>query len=389
MHRIKAVLLSTAEDWHGGEQQALLLAQGLRRHDHDCQILARRGAPFAQRLRAGGFPVTEFLGKGWNPVAQWSIRCQLRRWQPDILHFNDSHALTTGGCASWGMRRIIRVVSRRGSAPPRSAIRYRCFADRVVCVSRAVAGACAAAGIENRRLQVVYDGVDPHRVWSGNRNRGRRSLQLTAPDQVVVCVASLTEPKGHACLLTAWAQVLKNQPLAQLVLVGDGPLSRPLKRQAQALGIGHAVKFLGYREDVPDLIQAADVCTLASHLEGLGSSLIDAMLAGRPVVTSTAGGIPELLGDETAPVAWTVAPQNPIGLAAALVSALRSPEEAARRAARARRRAMQYFVAPQMIRQTIKLYDQALSQARWSGGRTRRPDRNTTATSWASGFDTP
>ncbi|MBB73658.1 MAG: hypothetical protein CMJ75_03985 [Planctomycetaceae bacterium] len=371
MRPIKVALVSTAKDWHGGEQQAFLLAQGLRQQGHDCRILARRGAAFGRRLKEAGFAVTTFFGKGWNPLAQWRMRTCWRNWQPNILHFNDSHALTTGGCAAWRLHQPVRIVSRRGSAPPHSVWRYHHLADQVVCVSRAAARACVAAGIDTRRLGVVYDGVDPRRMAAGNRDRGRRSLKINAGTKLVVCVASLTSPKGHRCLLDAWSRVVGNhcndqvttetRNSAQLVLVGDGPLRTQLTQQAEALRIRKTIRFLGYRQDVPDLIQAADVCTLASHQEGLGSSLIDAMLAGRPVVTTTAGGIPELLGNTSSPIAWAVKPNDAAALASALHTALHSTALAAQRSACARRRAMQHFTADQMVNQTLELYEQSLA----------------------------
>ena len=371
MRPIKVVLVSTARDWHGGEQQAFLLAQGLRQHGHDCRIAARRGAAFGQQLEEAGFAVTTFSGKGWNPLAQCRIRNCLRQWKPDILHFNDSHALTTGGCAGWRLHQPVRIVARRGSAPPHSVWRYHHLADQVVCVSRAAARTCATAGIDRRRLSVVYDGVDPRRVAAGNRDRGRRALEINDGTKAVVCVASLTTPKGHRCLLDAWARIVAHRRSGQvttetrnsfqLVLVGDGPLRPQLKQQADALGISNTIRFLGYRKDVPDLIQAADVCTLASHLEGLGSSLIDAMLAARPVVTTTAGGIPELLGNGSPPVAWAVRPNDAAALANALRTALTSTAVAAQRAAGAQRHARQYFTADEMVRKTLELYEQSLS----------------------------
>ena len=384
MRPIKVVLVSTARDWHGGEQQALLLAQGLRQHGHDCRIVARRGAPFGQRLQEAGFAVTLFSGKGWNPLAQWRIRTCLRQWQPNILHFNDSHALTTGGCAAWRLHQPVRIAARRGSAAPHSVWRYHHLADQIVCVSRAAARACAAAGIDTHRLGVVYDGVDPRRVAAGNRDRGRRALKINDGTKVVVCVASLTTPKGHRCLLDAWARIVANdrhdqvtpasQNSAQLVLVGEGPLRPQLQQQAETLGISNTIRFLGYREDVPDLIQAADVCTLASQLEGLGSSLIDAMLAARPVVTTTAGGIPELLENKSSPVAWAVRPNDAAALANALRTALTSTAVAAHRAACARRHATQHFTADRMVRKTLELYEQSLS-VRGTCARTGIPAR--------------
>src|SRR5690606_9623026 len=98
--------------------------------------------------------------------------------------------------------------------------------------------------------------------------------------------------------------------------------------QAARLNLGEHVRFLGYRDDVPDLIKACDLFVFPSHMEGLGSSLIDAMLAERPIVTTTAGGIPDVIGCRSpgdVPVGWVVPPRDPQALASAIISAISSP----------------------------------------------------------------
>jgi glycosyltransferase involved in cell wall biosynthesis len=146
-------------------------------------------------------------------------------------------------------------------------------------------------------------------------------------------------------------------------LVGDGELARSLATQARQLGVDPRVRFLGYRDDVPDLIQAADLFVFPSQTEGLGSTLIDAMLAGRPVVTTTAGGIPDLITGDDAhaePVAWTVPPRNARALARAIIEALESPQQRAQRAERARRRAERRFTAGRMVESTLSVYRELL-----------------------------
>ncbi len=161
-------------------------------------------------------------------------------------------------------------------------------------------------------LRVVHDGVDPARVRAGDRGRGRRSLALTDDQALLLTVAKLTDHKGHRFLLDALPAVIQKVPNVVVALAGDGELRETLQQQAEQLGVASHVRFLGYRDDVPDLIQAADLFVLPSHMEGLCSTLIDVMLAGCPIVTTTAGGIPDLVGGESAtePVAWTVPPRS-------------------------------------------------------------------------------
>ncbi len=364
---LTVALVSTQERWHGGEEQARLLAFGLRGAGHQCVILARRDGAFARRMVAAGFEVAEFPANGHSPWALWRIRRHLRRIRPDVLHYNDSHAITSGGLASIGQKIPARIAARRLDFDVRWPVRYRMLCDRVICVSRAVAGVCLRCGISRRMLRVVHDGVDPSRVASGCRERGRRALGVAGDDRLLLCVAKLTDHKGHAFLLDGMPAVLREQPRALLFLAGDGELRAELDGRVRRLGIERQVRFLGYRDDVPDLIHAADLFVVPSHMEGMGSTLIDVMLAGIPIVTTTAGGIPDVTGSDdprVEPTAWVVPPRNPPALAAAILDALASPERRADHAGRARRRALAFFTADHMVEATLGVYREALNPGR-------------------------
>jgi glycosyltransferase involved in cell wall biosynthesis len=360
---LNVVLVSTQRSWYGGEEQARLLALGLRRRGHRCSILARRGGAFARRMADEGFEVSLFGGNGRSLPSLWRIRRFLRRTRPDVLHFNDPHALSSAGVASSGLGIRARIAARRVGFDVQFAARYRGLCDRVVCVSHEVARVCRQSRIPTRLLRVVNDGVDPARVRSGDRQRGRRSLGLTDEQFLLLTVAKLTDCKGHRFLLRALPTVLQSRAEICVALVGDGKLSGELKAEAEQLGIETRVRFLGYRDDVPDLIQAADLFVFPSHMEGLGSTLIDAMLAGRAIVTTTAGGIPDLTGSDDGdaePVAWTVPPRDPEALAEAIRDAFESPEKRALFEQRARQRAEQRFTADQMIESTLCVYRELL-----------------------------
>ncbi len=361
---LTVALVSTQRGWHGGEEQARLLAIGLRDRDHRCVVLARRDGAFAQRMQAEGFEIRPFDGGGRSLKAIWQMHSHLRHVRPDVLHYNDSHAMTGAGIAAIGLRIPARIVARRVDFPIRSARSYRWFADRVVCVSREVARVCREGGISAAVLRVVHDGVDPSRVRGGDRHRGRAALGLREEQTLLLCVATLTDHKGHRFLLEAMPEVLRERPKMVLALAGDGELREVLEQQARQLGIEQNIWFLGYRQDVPDLIAASDLFVLASHLEGLCSTLIDVMLAGRPIVTTAAGGIPDLVVDETTgkPVARTVPPCDPPALAAAILTALQSPEQSAALQELARQRAEGRFTADQMVEATLAVYREAVTQ---------------------------
>jgi glycosyltransferase involved in cell wall biosynthesis len=356
--------ISTQRGWGGGEQQASLLVEGLARRGHEPLILARQDGEFAKRMAAAGMTSATFAGGGRSLWAMWQIRRQLALWQPDAVHFHDPHALSGAGLACCRLPIPVRIASRKVSFPIRSGWRYTRFADRVICVSQAVRQSCLASGMPAERLRVVYDGVDPALALSGDRDRGRASLGASPSDLVLLSIGSLTETKGHSYLLAALPAVLSAHPNVRLVLAGDGPLRGTLERQAAELGLGGAVKFLGYRRDVPDLVQAADLFVLPSLAEGMCSTLVDVMLAGRPIVACNVGGVPEVLGagDWCAePVGRLVAPRDVSGLAGAICESLAGSADIADRLTRARERALQHFTADRMVEETLALYQEVLA----------------------------
>lgn len=361
--RLQVVIASTQELWHGGEKQAALLATGLRQRGHTVRILARQDGLFASGMRDRGFEVDTFPGRGRSLTAILRCRRFLKSWRPDVVFANDSHALTSTGLAAFGLPLPLRVAARRVDFPIRSRAKFTRFADGILCVSHAVADVCRQSGIADGLLHVVHDGVPTAFAESGDRTAGRTALQLEGQTKLLLVVSKLTDHKGHRFLLDAMPSILADHPHAVLALAGDGELLEPLQNQTHTLGITNHVRFLGYRSDIPDLLAAADVVVQPSHLEGLCSSLIDAMLAARPIVATRAGGIPDLLAVPTgAPeVAWLVPPRSPSALARAVQCAFQDPSAAQARAQAARQRALDHFTDDIMIERTLAAFERMLA----------------------------
>jgi glycosyltransferase involved in cell wall biosynthesis len=363
---LRIAIVSTQRKWYGGEEEIYLLAQGLRRRNHQVHILARRGGALAERMKAEGFGVGEFAGNGRNPLALWQIRRQLRRIRPDVLQYNDSHALTAAGLASWGLNIPLRIAMRHVSLPIRSPWRFRRLSDCVVCVSHAVADVCRDAGLAADTLRVVFAVTDPEKIRAGDRRRGRLAVGVADDQPMILVVASLNEHKGHAFLLEALPEVFKHFPTALVVLAGDGPRNEPLQLQTTRLGIEGRVRFLGYRRDVPDLIRAADLLVLPSFAgEGLPVTLMDAMFAGVPIVTTAVGGVADLTGSDEPgcePVAWVVPLRDSGALGRALLESLGNAEQRALRADRARQRAERLFTPDRMVDAMLAVYQEMIGR---------------------------
>ncbi len=202
---------------------------------------------------------------------------------------------------------------------------------------------------------------------SGDRARGRNSLAIGEDVPLLLSVGSLAACKGHRYLIEAMPNVLSEFPKLQLAIAGDGDLNDELHRLIDQLRLKDHVQLLGFRDDVPDLVRACDLFVFPSVEEGLGSTLIDVMLAERPIVATTAGGIPDVVGpiDSSDPaVAWLAEPGNSESLSQCICAGLLPNPHTEDFVARGRQRAIRQFTVDHMVHQTLDGYRAALAQSR-------------------------
>lgn len=170
---------------------------------------------------------------------------------------------------------------------------------RVCAVSADLKQHMVAEGFPRRRVQVVYNGIDPgHRPSSLERLAAREALGVPSGAFVAGTVGRLDPVKNLEVMLRAHALLLASRPEARAVIVGNGPERGPLETLAAELGIAHAVTFTGYRSDVRALMAAFDVYVNTSKYEGVSLTILEAMASSLPVVATPVGGNPEVVIDQ-------------------------------------------------------------------------------------------
>lgn len=232
--------------------------------------------------------------------------------------------------------------------------------DRLLAVSQAQAGTYNRIGVPSELITTVPNGVGARTPGLGRR--AARELLGLAPDQpVVMTVGRLTVMKGQRHLVDAVPELATRFPGLAVLILGQGHLHARLTAQAEALGVGGAVRLLGHRSDARALLDAADVFVLPSRHEGMPLVALEAMEAGLPVVATRVIGSEEVVADgETG---LLVPPEDPAALSAALAALLADPGLRARMGQAGRRRYRAHFTRERMAAQTLTVYDQALQAA--------------------------
>jgi glycosyltransferase involved in cell wall biosynthesis len=268
----------------------------------------------------------------------------------------------------------VRLGSRRELIPP-DRTRARLLAQRFAyrTAHRVVANSLAAAeqlgreGVPDERIVVIPNGIDVDAF--ATRSAAPEAVGPVSRSPVITMVANLRPEKGHDVLLRAARHVLQRVPEARLRFVGDGPTRGRLVDLATSLGIGHAVEFLGHREDVPALLLDSAVYAFPSKTEAFPNGLIEGMAAGLPVVASAVGGMLELV--DHGHNGLLVPPGDEQALAVAILRLLSDTDTAVRLGRAARATIEERYSFDRMIAAFEQLYTSELASSHLGAVRAR------------------
>lgn len=231
--------------------------------------------------------------------------------------------------------------------------------DVFIAVSKVIARILVEDGIPADRIEVVHDGVPIGTIDKTEAADVHKELWLPHGAPVIGNVAALVPHKGQKDLIAAAAKVVRAIPDARFVILGDGELRPALDQQIRSLGLDRHVFLAGFRPDALALQKSFDIFVMSSITEGLGSSMLDAMACGTPVVGTRAGGIPEAI--EHGRTGLLVAPHHPDELAAAIVRLLKDPALRASLGAAARTHVESAFSVDHMVDGTLAVYKSRLA----------------------------
>ena len=369
---IRVLHVDSERPWRGGQNQILLLMRRQRARGHDPHLAVPHDAALHERAAREGFPVHAVPMRGaWDVPSALRIAGLLRSIRPAVVHWHAARAHALGALASLLMPGPARVLSRRVQFPVRrslgSKLLYALPIDRVAAISGAVRDALVRSGVDAAKIEIVPSGIDlTAPADSPDRTVLRRGLGSEDGHVVALTVSALAPGKGHHDLLRAAALAVETAPRLRLWIAGEGPLRSDLEAESRALGLAGRVQFLGFRTDIHPLLGAADFFCLATESEGLGSSILEAMAAGLPVVATRVGGVPEVVEDGRTGV--LVPASDPAALARAMARMVGDGGLRREMGEKARQRAA-LFSADRTAEGTDRVYREALRRR----GRTMGP----------------
>jgi glycosyltransferase involved in cell wall biosynthesis len=382
MNKIKVVQIVPLLSPGGAERVAVHLARGLNRRRYETLVISysgRVGCDLDHMLEEAGIEA-RYLGKhpGFDYRVYSRLDSVLKEYEPDVIHTH-LHVLRYALPSMLLMKRVAMVhtvhnlaereIEPRGRLIQRYALTH---GVKPVAVAEEVAASLEKLyGI--RDCQVISNGIptDLYANPQAPRKEWRAKEGFKDDDILFVCVARFWPQKNHALLLKSFAQGPASDPRAHLVLVGEGDLRAVLEEQARNLNLAGKVHFLGLRSDIPDVLGATDVFVLSSDYEGNPLSVMEAMASGLPIVSTAAGGVPNLF--EAGKEGFLTSPGDIHGLAKSMNSLLKYQTARASMGAAAARRAQENFDLSKMVRAYEQVYEDLLAHSQHRNARSVFP----------------
>jgi glycosyltransferase involved in cell wall biosynthesis len=376
--RIRLTLYSDATYFGGAEGYLALLAGHLDPAEFEVSLVLPRGpgtTPLEGKVRAAGGSIHYLARPGfrWRSLMPEMVRV-LREVRGEVIHLNLPSSYDAGiSSVAWAARRAgyRRVISTEHL--PMIERKYRRFPvkvlfshwiDQVIVVAEATRRLLSRRhGLPQGKVVVVPNGVsEPPPLSPTERAELRASWGCQEHETVIGITGQLTRRKGHHLLLQALAGLPRGD--FRLVVVGEGEEEDSLRGQADQLALTDRVTWLGRRENGPQLARAFDLFVLPSVVEAMPLTILEAMAAGVPVVSTAIYGIPEVVVEgETG---LLVPPHDAPALKRALHRLTHDAEERARMGWAGRRRYEERFTVDRMIRETARIYRGEKALARGS-----------------------
>lgn len=344
----------------GSERHLLTLLPALRERGVEPLFAGLDAAggdvePFYRELAAAEIPSRRLpCRRDVEPLLLPQLVRVIRQLRADLVHTHLAHADVYGAAAATALRLPLFSTKHNDDPFRLGAFRHveRLLAHRstrVLAITDALARFCVdRVGLPERKITVVHYGLDElPRAWGPNPR-----VDLPEGTRVLLAVSRLVEQKGLETAVAALPAIREHHPDARLLVLGEGPLRSALASQAERLDVRDALLLPGRAGDVAAWLRRAEVFVHPARWEGFGLVLLEAMLAGLPVVASRVSSIPEIVVDgETG---LLVPPDDPAALADAIVRAL---GDGGKLGAAGADRARQEFSVARMVERTLAVYD--------------------------------
>jgi glycosyltransferase involved in cell wall biosynthesis len=353
-----------SDGWGGQERRVMSEMIGMRSRGYQVFLATRPQCRIAEEARNVGIPVSEIAFRGsFDPGSILKLIRLIRTEKIQIVNTHSGKDTWSGGLAAKLSGRIF-VRTRHLNYPSKRNLAHfiHYLPDQIVTCGEGIRDTLIETyGFPPQQLTSIPTGIDFEHFKAGRgRDETRAELGIPASSTVVLIAGIIRGVKRHEIALRGLAPLIQDGVDIHLLIAGDGPMKTAMEQLASTLTIGDRAHFLGFRDDLPDLMQASDMLLLTSRSEGVPQVISQAMGSGLAVIATEVGGVPELIQHED--TGLLVPPESPEAVSQAVRHLLDHPGLVQAMECRARDYALIHLSLDAMLDRTESLYNSLLAR---------------------------
>jgi len=303
---MKILHFSSAKTWRGGEQQIIYLFEELQQKQLQQWIFCVKGSALANYCQQQNIPHFTYQKRfSINPLVGLQLKKLSHQLAIDLIHLHDAHSHTFGYISAILGNKTPFVLSRRVDFPVKNNwFSYQKYnhpsIKKIISVSHNVQQILAPAIQDSTKLQVIHSGIDTTRFNFTNQQILRQAYNISENTIIIANVAAIAPHKDYFTFVDTAAILLKESPnltFRFFIIGADGGEAASIRKYIETKKIANHVILTGFRKDMAQILPEVAIFLFTSKEEGLGTSVVDALACGIPVVATNAGGVPEIIQD--------------------------------------------------------------------------------------------
>ncbi|NLP09610.1 glycosyltransferase family 4 protein [bacterium] len=374
MHRLSIAQICSSRSWGGMEMHVLSLSNQLRQTGLDVTVWCAPDSELSRHAVRSDLSIFNFEPRGYfNPKALYKTRTQLKKAHPDLLHIHFGKDLWTLVPALKGSGKIPIVFTKHiGTQKPKRDPLHRYLYRHVCCliaISQVIAkNLLETHPVQNGQIEIIHHGVDVADFQDPGTWRGsvRREWDISDDQFLIGTIGRLQDGKGHLEFLDMAAEIGRRFPYTRFVIVGEPTRgeeyrAKPIYDKIKSLQLQDKVLLPGFRADIPAVLAALDLFAFPSRAEAFGLVLIEAMAAGKPVISTRCDGVLDIVRHEENGLLFDASRVD--AFTQAVQRLLEQPGLRERLARQALQTAVQQFSCERFLSRIMGLYEKCLAQS--------------------------
>ena len=363
---IRVLHISSESSWRGGEQQIIYLVEESRKLGVDAIVACKVGSEVEKYCQANNLPFESLnFSSAYDLKTAFRIKkiCQNRKIDLVQTHTSKSHTVAViSGLI--GMN-VPQIMTRRVDFPVKdnwfSRFKYNYSKIvRIICISDTILKITEKDIHDKSKLVSIHSGVDMDRFKDfKNSNWLRENYGKDKSVHIVGNTSAISDQKDYYTFVNVAKRILSDRQDVHFFIVGDGPDKKEIEDYVKSEGLSDHITLTGFKKNIKEILPSFEIFLFTSKTEGLGTSVLDAMAAGVPIVTTSAGGVSEMIEHEKNGLMYPVKDEK--GLTDGVLKLIKDPMLAKKLSMEAEK-TVQNFSKEKTASRTLALYKEVLKE---------------------------